>query len=514
MGSLLAGIGRLDEAITAYDTVLTRYADAPAIRETVSQALLKKGIALGELSSAEHLRTQDAESIERANVALAKWLEEDFQRNIREPVRVAALRLTDVGFFADTTWKLHGSVNVLLGRNGYGKSLLLRILAGMLQRDIEATSDAFLGAGPDGRIDLELVRSGDVVRLDRDDTVFLRTSMGKVPLLAIPDERFTDRSTTTIATPDALDLTTHGADHFLTRVPYRSAVEGLLNGLVIDYWEHGRTFTLPTFALIAEVVTRLTGQPFEFRRIKRVGRTGAEIRVRTEGLGRDLEIQRASQGTMSVITIFGLVHAFLQELATARGGDGTKDAREQAAVVLIDEVDAHLHPRWQQKIRNLLIDIFPNVQFVISAHSPLVVAGCGPGEVSVMRRSGDRFGIQQLRKDFVGASTADLYSEVFDVEDLDETFVEYATMNARGATEDVDRELDALFAKEQRGPLSESEENELQRLLLMANRLQRVGEVRDHRHDAEQRALRDEAEIRRLRTALIRAEGSPEESAD
>jgi len=42
-------------------------------------------------------------------------------------------------------------------------------------------------------------------------------------------------------------------------------------------------------------------------------------------------------------------------------------------IVLIDEIDLHLHPKWQRKIVPKLLELFPNVQFVITTHSPFVV---------------------------------------------------------------------------------------------------------------------------------------------
>ena len=47
---------------------------------------------------------------------------------------------------------------------------------------------------------------------------------------------------------------------------------------------------------------------------------------------------------------------------------------EAPGVVMIDEVDLHLHPRWQAKILGDLANIFPNVQFIVTSHSPIVVA--------------------------------------------------------------------------------------------------------------------------------------------
>ena len=61
----------------------------------------------------------------------------------------------------------------------------------------------------------------------------------------------------------------------------------------------------------------------------------------------------------------------------------------EAAVVLIDELDLHLHPRWQRELTAHIDGLFPNVQFVVSAHSPLVVQAPGVTNVAVLRRKDD-----------------------------------------------------------------------------------------------------------------------------
>ena len=50
----------------------------------------------------------------------------------------------------------------------------------------------------------------------------------------------------------------------------------------------------------------------------------------------------------------------------------SKRPLEENAVVLVDEIDLHLHPRWQRKLFRQLETHFPNVQFVVTAHGPLV----------------------------------------------------------------------------------------------------------------------------------------------
>jgi predicted ATP-binding protein involved in virulence len=49
----------------------------------------------------------------------------------------------------------------------------------------------------------------------------------------------------------------------------------------------------------------------------------------------------------------------------------------EAGVVLIDELDIHLHPVWQRDIAGWLREKFPNLQFIVATHSPLIAAGAG-----------------------------------------------------------------------------------------------------------------------------------------
>ena len=51
---------------------------------------------------------------------------------------------------------------------------------------------------------------------------------------------------------------------------------------------------------------------------------------------------------------------------------------------MIDEVDLHLHPRWQARILEDLVRIFPNVQFIVTTHSPVVVASVPRGNIRIL----------------------------------------------------------------------------------------------------------------------------------
>ena len=61
----------------------------------------------------------------------------------------------------------------------------------------------------------------------------------------------------------------------------------------------------------------------------------------------------------------------------------------EPAVVLVDEIDLHLHPKWQRKLMSFLTERFPNTQFIATAHSPLVAQAAADANLAVLRREGD-----------------------------------------------------------------------------------------------------------------------------
>ena len=59
------------------------------------------------------------------------------------------------------------------------------------------------------------------------------------------------------------------------------------------------------------------------------------------------------------------------------------------AIVLIDEIDLHMHPNWQRQIRERLTRNFPNVQFNGTAHSPLMAQAFLDANLAVVMREND-----------------------------------------------------------------------------------------------------------------------------
>ena len=80
-----------------------------------------------------------------------------------------------------------------------------------------------------------------------------------------------------------------------------------------------------------------------------------------------------SDGYRSVLALSGdLVWRLIQAFPDS------SDPLKEEGVVLIDELDIHLHPIWQRDIAHWLRQQFPNLQFIVATHSPLIAAGAGP----------------------------------------------------------------------------------------------------------------------------------------
>ena len=63
---------------------------------------------------------------------------------------------------------------------------------------------------------------------------------------------------------------------------------------------------------------------------------------------------------------------------------GDKVLSETPGIVLIDEIDLHLHPKWQQSILNDLNVIFPKIQFIVSSHAPAVINSVPKEQIRIL----------------------------------------------------------------------------------------------------------------------------------
>jgi len=114
--------------------------------------------------------------------------------------------------------------------------------------------------------------------------------------------------------------------------------------------------------------------------------------VFVDGAGSRISIEDLSDGYRSILS---LTLELVRQLSRAFGPERLFRQEEDGAivvdppgVVLIDEIDAHLHPSWQREIGFWLRRHFPNLQFIVTTHSPIICHAASEGSVFVLPEPG------------------------------------------------------------------------------------------------------------------------------
>jgi predicted ATP-binding protein involved in virulence len=134
------------------------------------------------------------------------------------------------------------------------------------------------------------------------------------------------------------------------------------------------------------------------------------------------KIQDLSAGNKGVLALIGdmIIRLWDNQLEV-------QEIKNLRGIVLIDEIEAHLHPKWQRKFPKLLAETFPNVQFIISTHTPMTILGL-PKNSSLIHVGYENHSakVQQLDLDIQNMTPQQiLTSDLFGVESLRSLYNEH-----------------------------------------------------------------------------------------
>lgn len=85
--------------------------------------------------------------------------------------------------------------------------------------------------------------------------------------------------------------------------------------------------------------------------------------------GQEFDIGQLSDGEKNLIALIGDIARRL-----TIGNPNSEDPLNDAGIILIDELDLHLHPKWQRIFSQKISEVFPGCQFIVSSHSPQVIS--------------------------------------------------------------------------------------------------------------------------------------------
>jgi predicted ATP-binding protein involved in virulence len=139
----------------------------------------------------------------------------------------------------------------------------------------------------------------------------------------------------------------------------------------MDYAEYKQKREIPEYRLFKEAVSALMMAMDDSNQLSHISYSTYFDDLVYGEPGHELPISYLSAGYQSILWITmdlayrnTILNPTMQSIADAEG------------VVLIDEIDMHLHPKWQWRVVPALERVFPKVQFILATHSPFIISSC------------------------------------------------------------------------------------------------------------------------------------------
>jgi len=165
------------------------------------------------------------------------------------------------------------------------------------------------------------------------------------------------------------------------------------------------------------------------------------LRMEIKKKGQTLTVNQLSDGEKCLMALVGDIARRLS-ICNAK----SKKPLEGRGVIMIDEIDMHLHPKWQAMVVPKLLEVFPNCQFLISTHSPHVLTHVQPKNIRLMEIVGEDMNAHEVTESY-GKTANRILEDLFGLEStrpakvekkLDEIYEMIESEKLKKALEEID----------------------------------------------------------------------------
>ncbi len=291
-------------------------------------------------------------------------------------------------------------VTIITGENGTGKTIIIDAIRGLLLAGVHHSGRNIIRNNSDFLISIKFA--------DDNKTEFLSSSkLASNNMFQLNSHRFKDRFWGD--QPDAtwnwvidywtskLSTDSFGVKNLVAPIPeniYRNSLDGIQKNVEVvqlicffDYLKTSdndaeRELGIRLFELLKKIM-KLSLLDGEFKYVARttlepiVSQTGQEISLEKLSSGNLYLIQRMVSLLGKMYSIHILNKRPVEDLCKTQG------------ILLIDEAENHLHPKWQKTFIQSIQEIFPNLQLIVTTHSPFIVSSVEDAKIFVCHSKGD-----------------------------------------------------------------------------------------------------------------------------
>ena len=305
-------------------------------------------------------------------------------------MRIQSLDIKNVGpfreghleFIPENDDPVNPPVTIITGENGTGKTIILDAIRGVFMGHYTALERNIVRQGGDFEISLNVPSVGDLrsTEIWSHNKRSLKTNdVGFNALFVNKNSQgnwVVDYWTSKLAT-DSFDLNS------LTAPEPENYLIGSLSGVhqnvevtkLITFFDYLKSSDdaqeRETGEALFEVLKKIIGLSLNNGEFKYVARKTLTPIIEQSGI--EISLDKLSSGNLYLIqrmvSMLGKMYS-----ALVLSGKSLSELCHTPGLLLIDEAENHLHPKWQKTFINNIQEIFPNLQIILTTHSPFIVA--------------------------------------------------------------------------------------------------------------------------------------------
>jgi len=327
----------------------------------------------------------EEEEFKKCLLNIEKYRSEDFSNENKLPFSLKAFRVKNFDPIEDASFgkiSLNTPFIFIVGENGSGKTSLMKSIAIALENG--AYDPGYMNNDTTWKIDFTINHNGSSVPYSiSKNTPYLDEKL-KVPFAAYGPFRLVTDNQSSFLKLDHNNPYVQSESLWSLFDPYSILKD--ITSLTSDTGEKSDEIIKKNndrFEIIKSIIIEIVPNLYDIRKTELDGPENLryyeydskekkifEYDFNGQKKEKGVYFYQTSSGLKSLIAMLGdmMLRLFIKQPSIT-------DPAELEGIVLIDEVDIHLHPKWQRKIPEILNKNFPKIQFILTTHSPIPLLG-------------------------------------------------------------------------------------------------------------------------------------------